>query len=71
MTSERVYEPPTDEQLANFVCARTAATNGHPASRDVVEEFIRGYPGIKKMWLQDHREMQEAAWAQKETPNDE
>ena len=51
------YEPPSDEQLVNFVAVMIQ--QHYPgASKATVKELLDGHPIVKDAWLQRHRQMQ-------------
>lgn len=63
--AEPEYQPPTDEQLANFAVAMTAGRAeqiGMPMLRDpaMVKLMLRASPLAKQVWLDPHRELQES-----------
>lgn len=62
----RRWEPPTDEQLRSFIKVRVAARArdlGMDADPEFAAELAMANPRLKDAWLEQHRELQEAAWA--------
>lgn len=56
------YEPPTDEQLVNFVSVSALGYIAKGMERELVIDLL-SRPAARDIWLARHREMQEAAWA--------
>lgn len=62
------YEPPSDDQLANFVAvvvnAEAKAIGLFPQlTPALVASALRASPDVKRGWLERHREFCDAAWA--------
>lgn len=59
--SSRVYVPPNDEQLANFVCVTALGPGFTEADREVAKGLL-AIRFVRMEWLYQHRKMQETAW---------
>lgn len=57
---ERIYTPPTDEQLENYAAVRFG-----PEAR----LLVRHVPHLRQAVLDDHRRLQENAWRGAESRN--
>jgi hypothetical protein len=59
----RIYEPPSDEQLIAFAAITMFGAPGmFDRSKAQVERLFKSYPPLREDWLQRHRETQEDIW---------
>lgn len=57
----RVYEPPSDEQLARFIALRRFGPGYGPDKLEAVER-VMAHPTNKAALLKEHRDFQDALW---------
>lgn len=55
------YTTPTDTQLVNFAAVLVYGPGAPQHVKDQIAYMCNLLPGIKAMWLQRHREFQDAA----------